>query len=147
MLTPNTIITYILILFAGFSLARLVSKFLKRLLQDLQLPTLATVISNIVEYSFYCVVIIYFLVDLGIQNIIFNLILWFILTLVLINSIMYVYNNTANIFSRPQVSIGKRKLTHVEICLNKHEKVLVPNKIIGSKFPIEKLNPKSLPES
>jgi len=143
----NNVITYIIIFLAGFSLARLFSKFLRRLLQDFQLPTIARVISSVIEYSMYIIILAYILINIGIQNIVLSLLIWLICTLLLINIITYAYNNLSNIFTRPKVSGGTKKLTHVEFVLGKHEKMLVPNNIIGSEFPIEKLNPKSQPES
>ena len=143
----NSLITYTILLFAGFSIARLLAKFVRRLSQDFQIPNVGRGISIVIEYSIYVTVILFILIDIGIQNIVFNLIVWFLLTLLLINTVAYCLNNIQNIITRPKTKFGKQKLTHVVVKLNKHEKLLVPNKIIGSTFPTEKLNPKSQPES
>ena len=143
----NSLITYTILLFAGFSIARLLAKFVRRLSQDFQIPNVGRGISIVIEYSIYVTVILFILIDIGIQNIVFNLIVWFLLTLLLINTVAYCLNNIQNILTRPKTKFGKQKLTHVVVKLNNHEKLLVPNKIIGSTFPTEKLNPKSQPES
>ena len=143
----NQIILYLILLFAGFSIARLLAKFVRRLTQDFQIPDIGRGLSIVIEYSIYVTVILFILTDIGIQNIVFNLVVWFLLTLLLINTVAYCLNNIQNIITRPKTKFGKQKLTHVVVKLRKHEKLLVPNKIIGSTFPTEKLNPKSQPES
>jgi hypothetical protein len=147
MLTINTIISYTIIIMVCFSLARFLHKILKRVFQDLQLKTVSKLVPIIIENSIYIITVSYIIIDLGIHNVVFNIILWFILTLILINTITFLYNNIPNLLHRPKLKIGKQKWTHVEIKHSKTEKILVPNRIIGSTFPIEKLNPKSQPES